>query len=205
MEAARYSQLQRHNLYTGLAKIVALFNILAELKERQQPKRATIQTPEELQFYLMLIGAYGREGKLAAWSTIMRYPELAVHVGREDSVARQQEPKPIAELRRDQSGFVHQVLPQTNNRESNSQNKPYKNNPYSYTPYSKAKIYLKSASKKMYSRIEEEVEKLFSRIRSVYQSASGVIRSRKQYEGKNEVRVIRYNSPESNLEERIAT
>lgn len=151
---SRYAQSQRQYIKT-LVEIVALSSVLAKSQEREQQKKITIQTKEEFQFYLMLLGAYGGLGKLAAWSTIMRYPELAVYVGNEESVARQQEPKPIAELGRDRFGFVQQTAPQINatNNHGPAEKKPYSANPYSYTKYSATN--LKSAFKKVYTGIED--------------------------------------------------
>lgn len=218
----RYLQTKRQGSYTGLVKLVALSSILNELKDKQQSKHANIQTSEEFQFYLMLMGAYGRLGKLAAWYTIMRYPELAIYVSNEESVARQQKAKPLAETSRDQSGFVEQIVPQINSTNSSFEKESYRSKPYSYKGYS-PKAYLKSTLEKgkgFYSGLSKKVREAFGKIRSIYQSASGVIRSRKHYEGRNEAprdnvvildayrqatEKIKYNLPQiDSLEKRLA-
>lgn len=133
------------------------------------------------------MGVYGIAGKILAWYTIMRNPELAVHVGSEDSVARQQQPKPIAELKRDQHVHEQQSVPQINNNGEGvlQEREPYKSNQYSYKVPKAA--YIKPALKKIYNGIDEEVKKFFGRLRSVYQSSSGVLRNVKMYRGQDNV------------------
>lgn len=150
----------------------------------------TIRTGEEWANYLARTGSFGPFAYLAALLAAANNSELAAYIP-DYSVAK--ESQLLAEQGRDQSGFFQQTTPQINaaNKHKPAE-KPYSANPYSYAPYSKAKMYLKSGIKKAYSGIEDEVKKLFGRIRSVYQSRMGVIRSRKTYEGQD-------NNPPENV------
>ena len=154
------------------------------------------------------------EVRMALWLARANNPELTKLMPEIYTIARHS--RKLAEEDRDQSGLQQTKvnIPQNHEPQKNG----YKSNPYSYVPYSKGKIYLKSALKKVYSGIEEEVKKLFSKMRSIYQSSSGVIRDRKRYEGRNEptkdnvlsldaYRKARerraYNPPQGTLEERL--
>lgn len=211
-----FQTLARQNLDRELKKQAGpTQNSAFEPYQRPVPNIGTIRTDTEWALYAAESGS--REAHIALWLLRSSKPELSIYIP-EYNVAK--ESMLLAESQRDQSGFVHQTKPETTPLKHKPQEKGhYKLNPYSYTPYSKA-AYLKSASKKVYSGIEEEVKKLFGRIRSVYQSSSGVIRNRKRYEGKNEVpkndvvsldtyRQIaekrKYIPPQAtNLEERVA-
>mgnify|MGYP001576799066 CR=1 FL=1 len=180
----------------------------------------TIRTGEEWANYLARTGSLGPLAYLAALSATANDPRLAAYIP-DYSVAK--ESQPLAEQGRDQSGFVQQTAPQINatNKHGPSEKKPYSANPYSYTKYSATN--LKSAFKKVYTGIEDEVKKLFSKIRSVYQSSRGIIRSRKLYWGRGITPVTenvvllenyrkrnqqrQYNPPQSDnqdLEQRLA-
>lgn len=143
----------------------------------------TIKTEEEWANYLARTGSLGPFAYLAALSATANDPRLAAYIP-DYSVAK--ESQPLAEQGRDQSGFVQQTAPQTNaaNKHGPAEKKPYSANPYSYTKYSATNP--KSAFKKVYTGIEDEFKKLFRKIRSVYQSSSGVLRITKTSKGKND-------------------
>lgn len=147
---------------------------------------ATLDTYEKLNLHFARMGVGGDGAYAAVLLLISRNPELAIYLP-EDSVAREsKQTLPLAELSRDQSGFVQQTMPQTDFNNNKPQERNYKNNPYSYARYVKVG-YFKSAAKAAYSRIEKEIRDAVTKIKGVYQSSRGFLRSGKNYRGQDNV------------------
>lgn len=150
----------------------------------------TILTPDEWDFYLARAGVKGRRAFIGALEAIAKFPILGNYIP-DYSAAREASGFPLAEERRDQSGLMEQTIPQSSptKNQKHSEEKPYSANQYAYNAYAKSSAYLKSkfkGIKRTYGEVETTIAKAFSKIRSVYQSALGILRQRKQYRGKNE-------------------
>lgn len=174
-----YQTLVRQHLDAQLKRLIGTAQTASEPYQRPVSESGTIRA-EDFFFYAAESGS--REARIALWIARASVPELTKYIP-EYSVAK--ESMQLAEHGRDQSGFVQQTVPQINatNKHGPAEKKPYSTNPYSYTKYSATN--LKSAFKKVYTGIEDEVKKLFSKIRSVYQSRLGVLKGRKTYEGQD--------------------
>lgn len=222
IEMSKYSQdNNRQQLYRAIASIVqnSTFSHQSEPYQGKTPLMpATVKNPDELWLYFARNGVLGRDAYLVAVIATSQEPILTNYLPKY-SVAN--EALELSERKRNDSGTAHQNVHDFRrnflNRKS-FKKEPYRNEQYSHQKYASTS-YLNSALRRGYTGIEEEVKKLFSRIRSIYQSASGMIRNRKRYAGRNETpmgnvvsldayREVRerrnYISTQRTLEQRVA-
>jgi len=144
---------------------------------------ATIKTADEFMLYLAKNRILGGDSYVIAILAASREPKLAIYLPDGGVEAKSLE---LAEQKRDQSGFVQQVSPQTSSgNKSELKNKKYSANPYSYRKSFYSADYFKSAAKAIYRGIDKKVREAFGKIRSVYQSSSGVFRDKKIYDSKD--------------------
>ena len=143
---------------------------------------ATIKTDEELQRYFAKLGVYGDGARADFYLILSSNPNLAAYHP-DDGIL--DSPFGLIERRREELK-TSQPIAQQNHVGNNDKNgkKSYGESPYSYnrkSPYSAG--YFKSAAKRLYNGIDKKVRETFGKIRSVYQSSSGVLKKR-PYDGK---------------------
>lgn len=189
--AYRLQYLARQGLESKVAGLTGQIQNATSLGSTQSSRTiGTILTPDEWNFYLARAGVKGREALIGALEAIARFPILGNYIP-DYSAAREASGFALAEERRDQSGLMEQTIPHSGptKNQKHSEERLYSANQYAYNAYAKSSAYLKSkfkGIKRTYGEVETAVAKAFSKIRSVYQSALGVLRQRRQYEGKNE-------------------
>lgn len=179
-------QQELGRMINEMAKAMPYFASQSEPHQGRTPLiPATIDTYEKLALYFARMGVFGDGAYADVLRFFSRNPKMAALLP-DNRVAT--ESLELVEQKRDESGFVHQTVPQLNvgNKNNKSEKKPYGADPYSYSKKpSYSADYMKSVLKVAYNGIEKMVRGAFGKIRSIYQSSSGVLRSKKTYEGKS--------------------
>lgn len=212
-----YKNLARQYLDTQLNRLFGASQSASIEPYKPVANTGTIKTERDWAIYAAESGS--GEVRIALWLARSNNPELTKLMPEIYTISRHS--RKLAEEDRDQSGLPQRMIPQTNSpRDSPFEKKPYTSKLYSYRKYP-PRDYLKlvpNSAKAVYNGIERKISELFSKIRSVYQSAFGITRAKNSYNGQNETpdnflsidaykktkeRRI-YNPPQTpNLEERL--
>ena len=155
----------------------------ANFEPYQRPAQiiGTISTLDELKMYQARMGMLGNDMYTLALRAAGEKPELAAYFP-EYSVAK--ESLALAEESRDQSGSPSKQKTENppNKRAAGAKNS-YNESAYSYKGYASKTDYFKN-TKKIYAGLAETVKGAFKKIRSVYQSSSGVLGNKPDYAGR---------------------
>lgn len=177
----------------------------------------SLNTPEKLKLHLARMGAGGDGAYAALILLATKSPDgLATYLPDDNYSRGLQQSLPIPDFSRDQSRLGRdnsQTNPNTGKQE-----RKYHGNMYAYSKYARIG-HLKSAAKAAYGKVESEIAKAIGKIKEVYQSSKGFLRT-KAYKGQDvssnvvslgDYRAVRENmkyvaqkAPSATLEEKVA-